>query len=137
MSPWWVAAAVAAVACVACRRESAEALRGEAAFVARAVEALRAAPNAEKAPFLKALQAAPCAADDVCGLKKACVDAYTLEQAALDAVSAVRAQSRSSDGLNASAVELLANAEHDLGRSRELTKACADLEGAARRKYGI
>ena len=114
-----------------------EARRGEAAGVARSVEALRQAPNAEKAPFLKALKAAPCAAEDVCALKKACVDAYVLEQAALDAVSAVRARTRTADALNSDAVELLANAERDLGRSRELTKACADLEGAARRKYGF
>ena len=114
-----------------------EARRGEAASVARAVEALRQAPNAEKAPFLKALKAAPCDAEDVCALKKACVDAYVLEQAALDAVSAVRARTRTADGLNSDAVDLLANAERDLGRSRELTKACADLEGAARRTYGF
>jgi hypothetical protein len=120
-----------------CRSESVEARRGEAAGVARAVEALRQAPNAEKAPFLKALKAVPCDAGDVCTLKKACVDAYVLEQTALDAVSAVRARTRTADGLNSDAVDLLANAEHDLGRSRELTKACADLEGAARRKYRL
>jgi hypothetical protein len=127
----------AALLSVACRSESVEARRGEAGGVARAVEALRQAPNAGKAPFLKALQSAPCHAEDVCAVKTACVDAYVLEEAARSALSAVRARTRTADGLTADAVDLLANAEHDLGRSRELTKACADLEAAARRKYGL
>lgn len=134
---WWVLALGAALACAGCRRESAEARKGEAAGVARAVEALRQAPNAEKPPFLKALKAVPCTADDVCELQKACVDAYALEQSALEAVSAVRSRTRTADALNSDAVDLLANAERDLGRSRELTKTCADLEGAARRQYGL
>lgn len=127
----------ASLGVAACHQQSEESRKAEAAVVARAVEALRQAPNDGKRPLLKALEATPCEAADVCSLKKACTAAYTLEQTALDGLRAVRAQSKTGAGLGAEAVELLTSVEKDLARSRDLAKACADLEAKARRQYSL
>ena len=132
--------AVLGAAIAGCRAhdETDEARRAEAARIARAVETLREANVGEKALPLRALGAVPCAASDVCDVKAACVDAYSLAEHALEAVAAVRRSTASNpDPVSANAVALLERAERDLARSAELEKGCADREAALRRKYGV
>lgn len=125
------------VAVVACHGEAAEARRAEAGRIAEAVRALRAAPNDAKRPLLRLLHDAPCSAADLCGLRKSCEDAYGLELSALDGISAVRRAVRTADAVPPEAAQLLTRSEGDLRRAAELTKACADNEGEARRRYSL
>jgi hypothetical protein len=133
----WTVATLLGNLVTGCKLESEEARRGEAGNVTHAVEALRNAPNESKRPFLTALESTTCRSDDVCALKKTCVEAYSLELGALDALSAVRKDTSGGDSLGTAAVELLGRAEQDLTRSHDLATTCADLEGAARRRYAL
>jgi len=83
-STWFALAAIAA----GCHTERDETARSEAALVARQVQVLRDASNAEK-PRCASLDNVPCTAADVCALKKACSDAYALQEEALAALAAV------------------------------------------------
>jgi hypothetical protein len=129
-----------AAAPVSCRTESTEARRAEAGRVAEATRKVREAPNRERAPLLKALEATACLTDDVCALKKRCADAYELQERALEGISAVR---RATTGASAAepvpsgATELLSNVTADLERAKTLAKECADMEGAVRRRYSL
>jgi hypothetical protein len=127
-----------ASAIVACHGEGDEARRAEAGRVARAVQALRDAPNDEKRVRLGALRQERCTAEDVCALRDTCVAAYSLEVAALDSIDAVRRATREPAApVPSGAGELLARAEAELRRAEGLTKSCADLEGAARRAHRL
>jgi hypothetical protein len=106
--------------------------------VAYAVQALREAPHDATRPLLDALSRVPCSVEDVCLLRRRCVDAYALHSGALDALAAVRhAASRSDEPVPVGAASLLGRAAEDLRRSAELQKACVDLEGEVRRRYGF
>jgi hypothetical protein len=118
--------------------ESAEAVRAEAGQVARAVRTLRDAPNEAKAPLLDALSATPCSANDVCAARDACAAAYGIQVQALENLHAVRrAATGSTDPVPSAAVDVLARAESDLRRAADQEKACADLEAALTKKYGL
>jgi hypothetical protein len=125
---------------VACHGEREEALRAEAGRVAEAVRKLREAPNPEKAPLRRALEAISCTADDTCGLKKSCSDAYALQERALDGLGAVRhatAGASAAEPVPNPAVTLLSEVTAGLERAKERAKECADLEGTVRRKYSL
>jgi len=115
-------------------------LRAEAGRVAEAVRKLREAPNPEKAPLRKALEATVCTADDTCGLKKSCAGAYALQERALDGLAAVRhatSGASAAEPLPSSAAVLLSEVTASLERAKAQAKGCADLEGTVRRKYSL
>jgi hypothetical protein len=128
---------LAASLMTACHGEGAEARRAEAGRITHSVQALRDAPNEGKKPPLAALQREACSADDLCALQKKCVAAYSLEVAALDAVAAVRRAIKDPGPLPTEAANLLGQAKADLDRAQELASTCADLEGAAVRRYSL
>lgn len=101
---------------------------------------LREAGNAEKAPLRKALEATACTADDTCGLKKSCAEAYALQERALEGLSAVRHATSGASGAEpvpSAAAALLRDVTANLERAKTLAKGCADLEGTLRRKYSL
>jgi hypothetical protein len=115
-------------------------LRAEAGRVAEAVRKLREAPNPEKAPLRKALEATACTADDICGLKKSCADAYALQEHALEGLSAVRHATTgapAAEPVPSAAAALLSEVTASLERAKTLAKTCADREGEMRRKYSL
>ena len=123
---------------IACHGEGDQAARSEAGALARGVQVLRDAPNDAKRPFLSALEALPCSAADRCDLKKGCDAAYSLQVQAWDAIAAVRAATRDSTAVvPPEAALLLSRSSADLARASALAKECADLEGAARRRYAL
>ncbi len=130
-------AALSAAFC-ACKTEKDEAARAEAGRVAHQVDQLRDAPNAAKPPFLKELEQLACVTPDVCALKQACVDAYTVQKHALDAIASVRhAAEQTGSEIPEGAALVLSQAEAELARARALATQCADKEAAARRSYGL
>jgi hypothetical protein len=133
-------AILGALALFACRAhgENDEAARVEAGRVARAVEALRQAPNGQKAPLLSALRNVTCTASDVCALKNSCVAAYSLELGALDALRAVRRATENEGApVPSAATDVLSRVETDLSRAALDEKACADSESDLERKYSL
>jgi hypothetical protein len=122
---------------VACHGEAAEARRAEAARIAEAVRALRAAPEDEKRLLLKSLGETRCSAEDLCALRKSCEDAYALELSATDGIAAVRHAVRAADPVPKEATVLLAQSEGELRRAVELTSTCADREAETRRRYSF
>jgi hypothetical protein len=86
---------------------------------------------------LTALAETPCSAEDLCALEKSCKDAYALELSATDGLATVRHAVRAADPLPKEAAELLAQSEAELRRAVELTRACADREAEARRRYSL
>jgi hypothetical protein len=127
----------ALAASVACGGEAEQARRSEAGRLAEAVRRLRDAANADKRPFLLLLRETPCVAADACALRKTCVDAYSLETAAFDAIMAVRHATASGSPVPDGAAALLSRSEAELRRAAELTRTCADLEATARRNYRL
>ena len=130
----------ASVASVACHGERDEEVRAEAGRVAEAVRKLREAPNAEKAPLRKALEATVCTEADTCGLRKSCAEAYVMQERALEGVSAVRhatSGASAAEPVASSAAALLSEVTAGLERAKTLAKGCADQEAALRRKYSL
>ena len=122
---------------VSCRGERDVAERSEAAAIARAIELARNAPREARAPFVEALASAPCSGDATCTARKVCVDAYSLERTAGEALRAVRHAVAADASIPSGAGELLLRAERDLAQARELTRDCADREAELRRRYEI
>lgn len=121
----------------ACHGEKDESRRAEAGRIAEAVRVLREAPNDGKRPLLKSLREVVCSADDLCELKRSCADAYELELTAFDGISAVRRTVRGTDPIPPEAAPLLMKSESNLKRAADLTRACAESEGATRRRYSL
>ena len=131
---------LAALAAAGCHGERDEARRADVARVGEAVRKLREAPNAEKDPLLKALRGIPCSNGDACDLRRTCVDAYALEERALDSLKTVRratASASEAEPVPSAAATLLSEASRDLERAKDMATACADQEGALRRKYSL
>lgn len=133
LRPWLLALCL-----TGCPSESRERERAEIGRLVFAVDALRAAPNEQKAPHLAALRAeAPVTAQGK-ELRDLCVEAYSIEAGALDAIAAVRHAARADAGGDpVSALALLSRAEAELERSRGLMSRCADREGEARRRLAL
>ncbi len=105
--------------------------------MAHAVEQLRSAPNAAKAPLLRALERQPCESEDVCELKRVCVAAYRDQLGALDGARALE-HALSGDAAApppASAAALVESSEHRLEAARAGARHCAELQGALSRRY--
>jgi hypothetical protein len=111
--------------------------RAEAERVVYAVESVRNAPNDAKPPLLKALGNAECKLDDVCELKKLCVDAYEVHLRALNGTRAARHAVESDAGSAKKAAELLGQSARWLEEAADKTKRCTDLEATIIRKYKL
>lgn len=128
---------IVSCASTACRTEADEAGRAEASQVAHQVELLRNAPNAGKPPLRKALDELACTRPDVCKLRRTCSDAYALQAQALAAIASVQSAVAAPGDVPPGASIVLARAEADLAKAKRWAIECADLEGAARRKYRL
>lgn len=136
-APCRAAWALSALLLVACHGEAEQAHRTEAGRITHAVENLRNAPNAKKAPYLTSLERTPCSVPDLCALKRACVDAYRRQLDALGAVRAVKKALQTDGGpaLAHSAAVRLGSAQKQLADANRRAHHCADLQGAVERRY--
>jgi hypothetical protein len=105
--------------------------------VVYAIESLRNAPNDAKPPLLKALSNVECKIDDVCALKRACVEAYEVHLRALQGARAARHAIESDAGADKRAAQLLGESARYLEQATEKTKRCTDLEGEVVRNYKL
>jgi hypothetical protein len=111
--------------------------RREAERVVYAIESLRSAPNDAKPPLLKALEGVGCTLEDVCTLKRSCVEAYQVHLRALGGARAARHAIESDSGADRKAAELLGQSARLLEEAAIKTKRCTDLEGEIVRKYKL
>ena len=119
---------------VACSFGPSASEKAEAGQICHALDALRAAPNAQKQLLFAALQSAPCAQPDLCALKQLCVSGY--EQHLRGLSETARAKELVATGNSDSeAAKALDSAQTALKLAAPLLARCADDEGAAQRKY--
>jgi hypothetical protein len=122
---------------LACRSQEARALEAESARLGRAIDAVRDAPNAAKAPLVRALEAEPCAHPAACELKALCVRAYAKHVESIAASERARVLLAAPDGGSQAALEaasVLNGAEAALREAGKLTESCAARQGELRRK---
>jgi len=128
-------AAFALLPCgVACNAREAEEQKS-GAQVARAVEVLRNAPNEMKAGPLAELGKLSCVGPEVCGLRDACLRAYTLHVDALALTAAAKDQVAFRD--NPRAGKLLISAEQKLTEASQKVADCVAREGTLRHRYKL
>jgi hypothetical protein len=111
--------------------------RREAERMVYALESLRNAPNDAKPPLLKALEGVACTLDDVCALKRICVEGYQVHLRALAGARAARHAVESDAGAHKKTAELLGQSARWLEEAAHKTRQCADLEGEIVRKYKL
>ncbi len=119
--------------------------RTEAFQVLTAIEALRAAPNADKRGPLDRLRASPCDVDAICAVKTACVDAFAHHahgveigqrlKSRLDARPDAAANSLEQEPPELAAELLHMNVEIEEGRA--LMPACEALTAKLRIAYKL
>jgi hypothetical protein len=109
--------------------------RSEAAQLSHAIDALRNADNAVKAPHLRGLRETACSEPDVCSVRSACVAGYELHLGALAAMAG--AEATLADAGPEAAARVLDRAKADLERAHGLTERCAEAQGEMVRKYGV
>ena len=108
--------------------------KAEAGLITRAIDVLRDAPNSQKAALLDELKAKACAVPDLCELQRVCVEGYGQHVGALSETE--RAKGLLAQGGDASeASRALDYARSELVEAAPKIAHCADIEGAARRKY--
>jgi len=121
----------------ACRSQESRALEAETARVSRAIDAVRNAPNAGKAPLLRALESEPCAQPPACELKGLCVRAYSRHVDSLTASERAKLLLDAPDGGTEAALAAASavnEAEAALSEAQRLTEACTAAQGELRRK---
>ena len=101
--------------------------------MSRAVTALREADNEKKRDLLGELRATECSAQDVCGVRSACLAAYELH---VETLARVRdaALGQAAGAANAASLEGL---KRDLTRARDLGERCTDAQGEMIRRYKL
>ena len=129
--------ALAAACCVAfaCSSAADAEAKQSAGRVARAIEVLRNAPNAGKAPALAELDKLPCAGPEVCETRAACQVAYAQHVEALSLTAA--AKLKLVDGQAQEAAKLLGSAQTKLSEANTKIQSCTNREGALRRRYKL
>jgi hypothetical protein len=130
-----LAAFVVSVACaLACSKDDGPA-RSEAAAVNRAIEALRAADNAKKAEFLRALRAVPCSVADICAVQSFCAAAYEEHVKVLELIGAAKAAASAASPETLR--DAVATAQAGLARAKTQTDECATRQGELARRYRV
>jgi len=132
------AALVCLALCAACRSQESRALEAESARVGRSIDEVRNAPNAGKAPLLRALEAEACEHPAVCEMKSLCVRAYSRHVESLEASARAKSLLATPDGGSDAALAAASavnQAEAALGEAQRLTEACAAGQGELRRKH--
>jgi hypothetical protein len=108
--------------------------KAEAGRISRAIDVLRAAPNAQKAELFAALQSASCETQDLCELKRLCAAGYAEHLSGLGQTA--HAKALLADGAaSAEVAQALASAQSQLTQAEPEIARCADAQGAAHRKY--
>ncbi len=108
--------------------------KAEAGLITRAIDVLRDAPNAQKGELLDGLKSASCSAPDLCELQKQCVDGFGQHVAALSETERAKGLLKSG-GSDTEAAQALDYASKELAEAAPKIAKCADVEGAAKRKY--
>jgi hypothetical protein len=103
--------------------------------VSRAVDALRAAENPQKAAFLGTLRAVPCSVPDVCAVQSLCLAAYEGHVRALELIEQVKA-SASSAPVEKLKADLTA-ADASLSAAKVATEECTSKQGALIRQFRV
>lgn len=116
--------------------------KAEAAALDRAVTAFRQAENEQKAARARAVEAAPCTAEDVCAAREACVASARATADGLERKQAVAralaSQPPTPDDPRAKRLlEELAAAEASLAEGQARVLACDNAMRALRRTYGL
>ncbi len=108
--------------------------KAEAGRISYAVDALRAAPNAQKPQLFGALKTATCALPDLCEFKRVCVSGYELHLRGL--AETARAKALLASGAPPGEItSALAGASEELKKAEPLIGACDDAQGTAHRTY--
>jgi hypothetical protein len=107
----------------------------EAAGLSHGIDALRQAPNPEKAGRLALLRQAPCSEPRLCELKRECERAYAKHVAALEQLEKVKAEltKGQEEGLD----DELDGARAALIEAEAETQSCVALQAAAKAKYQL
>ena len=108
--------------------------KAEAGRISHAIDALRDAPNAAKQQLFAALQSAACETPELCALKQQCVTGFAQHLHALSETAHAKALLMS-PGNETEAAKALTAAETGLSQAAPEIDKCADLQGAAQRKY--
>jgi hypothetical protein len=111
---------------VGCNSSASE-KRAEVKSISMAIDRLRQAPNAEKAPKLTELSKLPCSMRDTCELRAQCVAAYALHVEALDEIAAGKGKL---DG------EQVQQIEQKLEAARKQVHECLERELVVGRRFG-
>ena len=118
------------VACLAgfgCQRSGAED-PDQVARLDRSIEALRDAPNGEKAPYLDELRSQKCPSPRYCELKRVCTRAYSDHLEALERVQEIRGNgAKAPDSLRK-----LEAAKQALLAAEKLAQRCVTLQAELR-----
>ena len=126
--------ALALLCLPACHSREAE-LAASAGQVARAVEALRNAPNEAKRAPLEALGKVKCASPEVCAVRDACSKAYTLHVEAVELTQ--MAKSAAAEGKTPRATKLAISADQQLRASSAPVADCIEREGELRHRFKL
>jgi hypothetical protein len=124
-----------ALSLAACSSGSEARERDAAGRLVRAIQVLRDAPNEDKEPPLKALEAASCYGPSACSLRDICARAYRQHVDALTLTQV--AKYRFASGKTAEATRLVMSAEAALREAQGKVAACVDAESALRRRYKL
>jgi hypothetical protein len=108
--------------------------RAEAGRISRAIDLIRAAPNAQKGELLDALKSQSCEAPDLCELQKLCVDGFGQHVLALSETARAKTLIAAGDPQR-EAESVLTSAQTELAEAAPKISRCADAQGAAQRKY--
>lgn len=123
------------VLCAACDKRPSQDAVAEAAGLSHGIDALRQAPNLEKAERLAALRQMPCGEPDLCELKRECERAYTKHVVALGRVERVKLDLEKGQ---AAALEVeLEQARAALIEAEAETQGCVALQAAAQERYQL
>jgi len=110
--------------------------KAEAGRLNRAVEQLRAAPNAQKGELLEALKSVNCENSELCELKRACIEGYRQHVSALAETARAKSLLAMPEGA-AEAARVLDLAQSELAQAAPRINHCTDAQGAAQRKYKL
>lgn len=119
---------------LACPSHDAE-LKASADQVARAVEAVRNAPNDAKRAPLDALTKMACASPDVCAVRDACSKAYTLHVEAVELTQ--MAKLAMAEGKTPRASQLAISAQQQLSLAKAPVDDCVQREGQLRHRFKL